>query len=191
MRKPALVFLVAVLSLSFAAADTKSPALPAAPAGLTPGQAKALEALGLTVFSEAKAVPDFTAAMIGGGKQSLSSLKGRLVLLNFWATWCPPCRQEMPSIQRLSDRMKGRNFAVLAVDVSEGEKTVRDFLTKNGFSYPVALDENGSISGNFVGRGIPTTYLIGRDGKAIAGIIGSREWDTVEVSKILDDLVGK
>jgi thiol-disulfide isomerase/thioredoxin len=122
---------------------------------------------------------DFTLPNLAGTSLTLSSLKGKVVLLNFWATWCPPCRQEMPGFDKLYQSLRSDpDFVLLAVDSLEDAKTVRSFLDKNPYHFPVVLDTQGTATQTYSVRAYPTTYLIDRQGRVIGGIVGAREWDT-------------
>ncbi|MEC9488009.1 MAG: redoxin domain-containing protein [Halanaerobium sp.] len=107
--------------------------------------------------------PDFTLNNLAGEEVRLSDYRGKMVFLNFWATWCPPCQQEMPSIQRLYEEREG--LVILAVNSGEGRMKVDIFLKMNGYQFPVLLDPDGKVTGNkYLVRGIPTTYIIDEDG---------------------------
>ncbi|HUX37157.1 MAG TPA: TlpA disulfide reductase family protein [Rectinemataceae bacterium] len=156
-----------------------------------PWYADRLEKLGFYVFPAPVDVGDFTVASPNGGSMSLSKAKGKVVLLNFWATWCPPCRAEMPSIQKLWDKRKDKNFTVIAVSVGEQKDTVTKFVADNKYSYPIFLDPSGQLGSAFNASSIPTTYIIDKDGKVIAGTQGSREYDSPEVLAAFDELMAK
>lgn len=168
-------------SPTMVAAAVSTAAVPAAHARLA--------TLGLTVFDAPKDIPAFTLSAPDGTKKSIGDFAGKYVFLNFWATWCPPCREEMPSMETLHERMKDSDFSILAVSVREDPKTVKDFLAKTPYSFPIVLDTDGAVSSIFVGRGIPTTYILDPDGRAIAGMVGSRQWDTAEAFAVFEDLV--
>jgi len=121
-------------------------------------------------------------------QEVLAESKGQVVLFNFWATWCPPCRTEMPSIQVLSDKLKGAAFEVMAISVAEKPETVAAFLKENPYSYPIYLDESGAASAPFAGRGIPTTFVLDKQGRAIAGLVGARSYDGPEVLGLFREL---
>jgi thiol-disulfide isomerase/thioredoxin len=121
---------------------------------------------------------DFSLPLINGKLQSLSALKGRVVVLNFWATWCSPCRKEMPSLERLYNRFRGRGLEFLAVDIEENRGDVAVFVKDYGLNFPVVLDASGKISDIYGIRSIPTTFIIDRDGSIIAAAVGARDWDT-------------
>lgn len=156
-----------------------------------PWYADRLEALGFYVFPAPEPIPPFPVKTLKGADASLAALNGKVVLLNFWATWCPPCRMEMPSIQVLYDKVKGTAFDIMAISVSEKSSTVTDFLKNNPYSYPMYLDESGSASAPFAGRGIPTTFILDKQGRAIAGIIGARSYDGPEVVALFKELAEK
>ncbi|HPB65250.1 MAG TPA: TlpA disulfide reductase family protein [Spirochaetales bacterium] len=164
---------------SAAPSSAETPSILAADAA--PWYAEPMEALGFFVFPRPEPMPPFEVAPLAGGRAGLGDAAGKVVLLNFWATWCPPCRSEMPSIQRLHDAMAGRPFAVMAVSVAESAATVRAFLKTDPYTFPIYLDEGGRASGPFVGRGIPTTFVLDKQGRAIAGVIGARSYDDPEV----------
>ncbi len=146
--------------------------------------------MGLIPISEKPDAPDLTLSDMGGRKVSLSSLKGKVVLLNFWATWCPPCREEMPTLESLYQTLKGRSdFILLAVDSSEKKEVVADFLKKNPYHFPVLLDVDGSVSSEYSVSAIPTTYLIDTQGKIIAGTRGAFEWTKKELTDGLSKLL--
>lgn len=115
------------------------------------------------VIEVGAAAPDFTAALVDGGTFQLSGQEGKAVLLNFWATWCGPCVGEMPAFTRLVETY-GDQLALLAVNCSEAETTVTDFLEKNGYTFPVALDPDGAIAALYPTDGIPYTLIIAPDG---------------------------
>jgi thiol-disulfide isomerase/thioredoxin len=150
-----------------------------------------MEKLGFFVFPAPVDVGDFTVETLGGGSSTLSSAKGKIVLLNFWATWCPPCRAEMPSIEALWKKTKGKAFTVFAISVGEEKATVKAFIDEQKISYPIFLDPTGRLGAAFNASSIPTTYIMDKTGKAIAGVQGSREYDGPEVMALFSDLAAK
>ena len=149
------------------------------------------EKLGFYVFPHPIDVGDFEVEALKGGQVKLSGQKGKIVLLNFWATWCPPCRQEMPSINRLWAAMKNSSFTIMAVSGGETRTTVEKFITDNKYTYPIYLDPEGKLGTAFSASSIPTTYIIDKQGKAIAGIQGGKEYDTEEMIGLLKELASK
>jgi thiol-disulfide isomerase/thioredoxin len=103
------------------------------------------------------------------------------VFLNFWATWCPPCRAEMPSMERLYQKLKGQGLVILAVDLQEDAKSVQKFVSQHKLTFPILLDSDGRIGGTYGARSIPTSYIVDRKGNVLGGTVGGREWDTPEM----------
>lgn len=142
-------------------------------------------------FEEPVVAPDFTLKDLKGNQVTLKNFKGRVVFLNFWATWCPPCRREMPSMERLYKQLKDRDFTMLAVDMQESEKRVRAFISEFSLSFPVLLDLNGDISSLYGIVGLPTTYIIDREGKIIGKAVGPRDWSSQESKQLFQSLLKK
>lgn len=133
--------------------------------------------------------PDFTLADRDGNKYTLSSLKGKVVFVNFWATWCKTCKEEMPSMQALYSYMKQRNmpFEMLAISMDRvtTQKEIEPFAKSLGLTFPILLDAWGKTDGDYKLTGVPETYIIDQDGKVAEKIIGPRDWTTIEaVQKI-------
>jgi len=116
----------------------------------------------------------FSVTGIDGKTYSLNNLKGKVVFLNFWATWCPPCRREMPDMQKLHNAMKGKDFVMIAVSMERTAK-VRRFMKKNGYTFPVAAGSRSAMKKYGV-RGIPATFIINKQGKLVGKAVGSRNW---------------
>jgi peroxiredoxin len=133
--------------------------------------------------------PDFSASRLDGAEVRLSSLRGKAVFLNFWATWCSPCSEEMPSMEALYQRFRTKDIAFLAVDIQEDRNTVSAFMQEFSLTFPALLDGSGRISAQYGIRSIPTTLIIDRDGYIIASVIGSRDWNTPEVAAALELLL--
>jgi peroxiredoxin len=116
---------------------------------------------------------DFTLSDLSGKKWSLKSLRGKVVLVNFWATWCPPCRKEMPDMEELYQRFGPRGFVILAISDEEADK-VQPFIDGQKYTYPVLLDPGRKVNELFVVEGIPKSFLYDRDGKLVAEAIDRR-----------------
>ena len=109
--------------------------------------------------------PDFTLPTLDGEDITLSDLRGRAVLINFWATWCPPCRLEMPAMQRVYERYKEEGFVVLAVNFREGQEQVKPFVEELGLTFPVLLDEKGNVASQYRVIGLPSSYFVDKEGR--------------------------
>jgi len=121
--------------------------------------------------------PDFTLKSESGKIFHLSDFRGQVVLINFWATWCPPCRREMPSMERMWQKLKGKGVQVLAIDVGEDADTIFEFLGAYPVNFPLLMDLDGSVVKKYPVTGLPTSYIIDPEGKVIYRTVGSREWD--------------
>jgi peroxiredoxin len=108
--------------------------------------------------------PDFSASTLDGGSTSLSSYRGQVVLLNFWATWCPPCRTEMPDMQAFYQEYQAQGVIVLAVNVQEDGGTVNNLRNEYGLTFPILLDGSGQVKDAYNARALPKTYFIDRGG---------------------------
>lgn len=121
---------------------------------------------------------DFTVTLTDGTEFTLSDHEGSVILLNFWATWCGPCVREMPAFPMLLEKY-GEDLTLLAVNAGEAEKTVKSFLEKNGYEFPVAADPDNEINSLYPSEGIPYTVLIGRDGKIASIHLGADTADAM------------
>ena len=132
---------------------------------------------------------NFTLMSAHGQDISLSDYRGKFVLLNFWATWCPPCVKEMPALNVLHNKFKKHNnLRVVAVHAGPALATVKNFLKNNPVDYDVVIDKNMSLS-NWQVSGLPTTFLINPDGKVIYKATGERDWDSEEMIKFIQAIM--
>lgn len=116
---------------------------------------------------------DFVLEDLNDNKVTLSELKGKKVFLNFWATWCPPCKAEMPDIEKLYQETKDSDLVILAINAGDDKSTVQDFIAKNNYNFSVLLDTNGEVSRLYQVTGIPTSYFIDTEGYLDDGISGA------------------
>ena len=120
--------------------------------------------------------PDFTVEMFDGSRTTLSSLRGKVVLLNFWATWCPPCRKELKRVQHdVIDRFAGRDFVFLPVSRGEERSAVETFRRKTGYTFAMGLDPDQQVYDLYAENYIPRNFLIDRDGRIVALSVGYEE----------------
>ena len=148
-----------------------------------------LRRLGIQTLRDDVDAIEFTLESLAGGEISLSQYRGDLVFLNFWATWCGPCIEEMPSMQALYDAFAHRGLEIIAVNLQEDRETVAEFITEHPYTYPIALDYRGSVASRYSVRGIPTSYFISPDGRILAMKLGFRLWDDPEVIEFFDRIV--
>jgi peroxiredoxin len=123
---------------------------------------------------------DFSLEDLNGNTVTLSDLKGKKVFLNFWATWCPPCRGEMPDIEKLYQETKDTDLVIIAVNVGEDKKTVQNFIAKNKYNFTVLLDTKGEVSQLYQVTGIPTSYFIGTGGYLNDAATGAVSYESMK-----------
>jgi len=116
--------------------------------------------------------PGFTLLDLSGAEVQLSDYRGKVLLLNFWATWCPPCQQEIPMFIKVYEEMKDQDFVVLAVSIGEGKEKVSGFVSEKGMTFPVLLDSSKGVARRYLVRAIPTSVVIGRDGVVQRIVVG-------------------
>jgi len=143
------------------------------------------------IAKENSAAPDISVVSITDGSTlKLSSLKGKVVLLNFWATWCPPCREEIPSMMKLNSALLGKPFQMIAVSMDEGGKpAIESFFKESGFSLPTYLDQSGNAGKVYGVTGVPESFIIDRQGILVKKIIGGIAWDSPEVASFFEGLM--
>jgi len=133
--------------------------------------------------------PDFSLKDAYGKPLSLSSLKGKVVLVNFWATWCPPCKAEMPSMNRLYNEIRSRGFEIVAISTDNSISPVKDFLAKNRIDFPVLFDETKSVTRQYHVFSMPTTFLIDRGGMIVEKFYGEEDWTDPVIRKKIERLL--
>lgn len=139
------------------------------------------------VLEKGKSAPDFTLKTLSGENASLSDYKGKIVLINFWATWCTYCDQEMPDLEKLYNENKDNDFVVLAVDVGEEENVARDYIEEGGYTFPVLLDSDSKVSRNsYYVSAFPTSYFIDKEGNLIGAVSGMMTYP--QMTQILQDI---
>jgi peroxiredoxin len=125
--------------------------------------------------------PGFRLPSLAGEEVDLASYRGKVVVLNFWATWCPPCVAEMPSLQRLHRALGPEGLAVVTVSTDEDEEALREFVTRHGLDLPVLLDPGGEVASSaYRTTGYPETFVLDRSGVLLSHTIGPAEWDAAD-----------
>ena len=136
--------------------------------------------------------PDFSLPDLDGKMVSLAGYKGKVVFLNIWATWCAPCVEEMPSMEKLYQELKDEAFEILAVSIDEsGVKTVLPFMKKHKLSFPALTDTEGIFKSLYQTTGVPETFIIDKDGIIIEKAIGPRDWATPGAIRYFRKLIQK
>ena len=133
--------------------------------------------------------PDFTLEDLSGKRLSLKDLRGKVVFLNFWATWCTPCRQEMPMMEKLHREFKGQGLEVVAINIKENKKEVRKFFDELGLTFISLLDKDGKVSEEYGAWAIPLSYFINRRGEFVGKVEGDRKWDSQEARAFFRELL--
>jgi len=134
--------------------------------------------------------PNFTLPGLDGKMVSLTDYKGEVVLLNIWATWCPPCVEEMPSMEKLQQKLKDEGFKILAVSIdASGAKAVLPFMKKHNLSFHTLVDNRGDIKNLYQTTGVPESFVIDRDGIIVKKVIGSRDWATPGAIRYFQNLI--
>ena len=134
--------------------------------------------------------PGFSTEDAAGNRVDFASFRGKLVLLNFWATWCPPCRLEMPSMERLYGEFRDKGLEIVAVNFMESGEQVRAFAEEQKLTYPMLLDKEAEIAGRYGVMRLPVSVLIGREGEVIAKAIGFKDWYKDDIRELVAALLG-
>lgn len=135
------------------------------------------------------ATPPLALRDVAGKEHKLADYRGKVVVVNFWATWCDPCREEMPSMQRLQDKLAGKPFAILAVDYGEGAPRINDFLKKIGVRFTVLLDRDTSAATAWNVKVLPTTLVLDPGHRVRYSAVGDIEWDSAPIESAIRRLL--
>ncbi len=149
---------------------------------------EAMKALGIKSVNTP--APDVRLPALNGSSLALKDFKGKVVLVNFFATWCLPCQYEMPLMEKLYRAYKAKGFVIVAISVDQaGESVVEPFVEKNRLTYPILLDTKGEGAKKFGVTGLPATFLIGADGFMKGVVYGPKEWDGKEARVLIESLL--
>jgi peroxiredoxin len=175
------------------AAAERLPVPAAAPRAARAGRVlsvdEAIKELDLIRPSRPKLAGDFTVPTADGKSFRLSAHRGRPVFVNFWATWCPPCLEEMPAMERLWRAQKGAGLVMLAVAVDADAGVVAPFLKRHELTFPVGLDTKMELANTYGVRALPSSFIIDREGRLAALALGPRAWDNVATHSLVEGLV--
>lgn len=135
------------------------------------------------------APPPLVLTDLNGKRHDLSAYRGKVVLVNFWSTWCPPCREEMPSMQRLKEKMAGEPFVMLGVNSGEPAEDLAEFLKLVKVDFAILLDGDGTATRRWKVFGLPSSFLIDRQGKVRYTLTGTTEWDQGEAVALIEEML--
>ena len=197
-----LAALVAVTGLITVVAATRSGIPTGEPGGVAPARQapasaagdraglatleSAMKTLALIRPSPPKLAEDFTLKTPDGRLIRLSEQRGKVVFINFWATWCPPCREEMPAMERLFQRTKKDGLVMLAVSVDADPKAITPFLEEQRFTFTVGLDPKMELANTYSVRALPASFIVDRQGHLAALALGPREWDSAASQALVE-----
>jgi len=151
--------------------------------------ADALEKMQIDAPKARLPAPSFQINDLTGKPVRLGDYDGRVILLNFWATWCIPCREEMPALQQLWEKFRDHGFTIIAISADSDTAAVEKFVAKTSLTYPVLMDMDNSVQSAYEVMAIPMTYLISHDGKLSGRIMGIRDWASPEAFELIDALL--
>jgi cytochrome c biogenesis protein CcmG, thiol:disulfide interchange protein DsbE len=158
--------------------------------GSTPVEPETAPLSQSTIVAAGKLAANFKLKDLNGNEISLASLRGKVVFLNIWATWCAPCREEMPSIESLYNDFKpDKDFVVLAVSQDTDSAAVAPFVKQNHLEFSVLLDPRNEVGDRYGVDGIPETFIIGRDGRIVAHHVGPYDWSNTDIREALEELI--
>jgi peroxiredoxin len=120
---------------------------------------------------------DFVLMDVDGQRHTLAMYRGKIVIINFWATWCPPCRFELPAMEKVWERLKNKGVVILGINVGEDADTIFTFTADYPVTFPLLLDRDSSVTQKYPVIGLPTTYVINPQGRLIYKAIGTRDWN--------------
>lgn len=177
-----------IIVLSLALGFTVAPLL----SGNASAHKEAYSQLGAVYPQRIKVAPEFSLKDLTGKTVDLKDLRGKPILLNFWATWCHACKEELPSMQRLHETMKKEGVQVVAISIDRADpEEVQKYVDEYKLTFPVLLDPNQETRRRYFIMGLPTSYLIDANGKLRGFISGSREWDSETSKKVMRILLNK
>jgi thiol-disulfide isomerase/thioredoxin len=156
-----------------------------APRGDADGQADAFDVVRVAPAP----APDLELAGLDGKTVRLADFRGRVVFLNFWATWCPPCREEMPAMQALAGELEKEGLVVLAVNYAESAETAEAFIRETGLTLPVLLDPDGAVTRRFRVTALPASFFVDRRGALVGSVLGIRDWQGTAARRYIEGLL--
>jgi peroxiredoxin len=153
--------------------------------------AELLRKLDLSTYARATRPPEFNARTVDGRTVSLTSLQSNVAILNFWATWCKECLEEMPAFEQLHRKFADQGLTVLGINAREGTSAIQKYRKELSLTFPLILDSKGEINGAYGVVGLPTTFVVGRHGQAVARGVGPREWGSAPALELIQVLLAE
>jgi len=151
--------------------------------------AEAIKELDLIKPAKTKLADDFAVPTPGGETFRLGDQRGKVVMVNFWATWCPPCLEEMPAMERLYRKHKDAGFTLVAISVDADPKKVKPFVSEHKLTMPIGVDPKMDLANTYGVRALPSSFMIGRDGNLAALAIGPRHWDNDAAHSLVEGML--
>ena len=155
------------------------------------GAGSSSQDLDLRGYPARTAPPQFSGSTLDARQLSMTEYRGTVIVLTFWASWCLECRVEMPALERLQREFSSRGFAIVGVNARESKEAVRRYAKELGLTFPLVLDRDGKVNALYGVIGLPTTFLVGRDGRVIALAIGPRQWESVPARRLIEALLAE
>jgi peroxiredoxin len=156
-----------------------------------PALASLLKTLDLRGYTSRTMPPQFSGSTLDARQLSMVEHRGMVIVLNFWATWCLECRPEMAVLERLQREFSSRGLAIIGINARENKEAVRRYAKELGLTFPLVLDRDGKINALYGVIGLPTTFVVGRDGRAIAFAIGPRRWESAPARALIAALLAE
>jgi peroxiredoxin len=156
-----------------------------------PALASLLKTLDFRGYTSRTAPPQFSGNTLDARQLSLTEHRGTVIVLNFWASWCLECRSEMPVLERLQREFSSRGLAIIGVNARENKESVGRYAKELGLTFPLVFDPDGKINALYGVIGLPTTFVVGRDGRAIAFAIGPRPWESAPARALIEALLAE
>jgi len=150
-----------------------------------------LKTLDLRGYTPRPAPPQFNGSTLDARQLSLTEYRGTVIVLTFWASWCLECRVDMPALERLQREFSSRGLAIIGVNARENKEDVRRYAKELGLTFPLVLDRDGKINALYGVIGLPTTFVVGRDGRAVAFAIGPRQWESAPARALIAALLAE